>query len=243
MATPCFYHRELNEQDGLIELSSSESIHLSKSRRLKPSDQVKLINGKGLTAFAEVVNVKNRRVQVGCSKFETSLPSSSRISIATGVPKGDRAKVMIDMLTQLAVTRVIPLRCDYSETRFNEKHREKWQRIAIEACKQSQNPWLPYIEAEWQFTNLLDDLESFKNNDDDALPQVIYANVSGQKAATLADLKNELIVLIGPEGGLSDSERAILKSRKATPMTLGDHILRTELAAVLAMSQLRSRVL
>lgn len=251
MATPCFYHSELTDQDTLIELSSSESAHLTKSRRLKSGHQVNVINGKGLTAVAEVIVANSKQVQIQCSNFTVSTPSLTRINVATAVPKGDRAKTMIDMLTQLGVNRVVPLRCDYSETRFNDKYRQKWQRVAIEACKQSQNPWLPQIETEWGFSDLLANLDHFNStssestgsgtNNDDATPQVIFANASGHTTSELIHLNRELIVLIGPEGGFSESELAFLNSIEATALSLGDHILRTELAAIAAVSQLITR--
>ena len=267
MATPCFYHSELTDQDTLIELSSSESAHLTKSRRLKSGHQVNVINGKGLTAAAEVIVANSKQVQIQCSNFIVSTPPLTRINVATAVPKGDRAKTMIDMLTQLGVSRVVPLRCDYSESRFNDKHRQKWQRVAIEACKQSQNPWLPQIETEWGLRDLLANLDRFNSttssnstgfestgfestgsestgsgtNNDDAPPQVIFANASGQTTSELTHLNRELIVLIGPEGGFSESELAFLNSIEATALSLGDHILRTELAAIAAVSQLIAR--
>ena len=251
MATPCFYHGELSEQDKLIELSSSESAHLSKSRRLKPGDQVHLINGKGLMAMAEVVAkgvakgvlANNKQVQIQCSDFVIAERPLAQISVATAIPKGDRAKVMVDMLTQLGVDRIFPMRCDYSETRFNEKNREKWQRVAIEACKQSQNPWLPQIESEWDFKSLISDLDKLskdRNKNNGALPQVIYTDISGADANKLEELDSELIVMIGPEGGFSNSELAALKSINALSVCLGQHILRTELAAIAAVAQLRA---
>ena len=261
MATPCFYHRDLTEQDGLIELSKAESAHLSKSRRIEPGDQVNLINGQGLMAAAEVVTESAKQVQVHCCSFTQSAPRAYSISVATAVPKGDRSKVMVDMLTQLGVDRVIPMRCDYSVSRFRENQRDKWQRIAIEACKQSQNPWLPIIETQREFTAVLANLHGFagegfggKNNSsqpqvlvndsqpqvlvNDSQPQVLYAEASGVNSSTLAKAKRPLLVLIGPEGGFSESELAVLKSSNATALSLGDHILRTEAAAIAAMAQL-----
>jgi len=240
MATPCFYYPELTDQDSRIELSSSESTHLSKSRRLKIGHAVNVINGQGLVAAAQVVAVENRRVEVQCTDIIQYRPRASRITIATAIPKGDRSKVMIDMLTQLGVSRIIPMHCERSVTPFRANQQDKWQRIAIEACKQSQNPWLPQIESEWGLLKLVENRQKLASEGSAASPQLLYTDVAGQNLQTLGELNNELIVMIGPEGGFSESELAVLMSCEATPLTLSDHILRTEVAAVAAMSQLVS---
>lgn len=237
MATPCFYYPELTEHDDFIELSSAESAHLSKSRRLKVGHVVNLINGKGLVASAKVVIAENRRVQVQCTNVVTHAPCAKGITIATAVPKGDRPKVMVDMLTQLGVSRIIPIRYEYSVTPFRGKLHDKWQRIAIEACKQSQNPWLPNIEPEWGFTDFLANSRHFSGSNDSPA-KILYAHAKGQSLRSLVERKCELIVMIGPEGGFSDSELSALKTSGANSLALGDHILRTEVAAVAAMSQL-----
>ena len=246
MAIPCFYHRELIELETVIELSNSESLHLSKSRRLKPGQKVRLINGKGLIGSGTILVVKSDLVEVQLTNFVVSPVRASNITVATAIPKGDRSKVMVDMLSQLGVTRIIPIRCDYSVSRFRDRYLEKWQRIAMEACKQSQNPWLPHIEPEWEFVHLLSNLESIAAGEtasiDDLeptkLPKLIYADAAGQYCHQLTELSGDLVAMIGPEGGFSKDELKLLESLNATAITLGDNILRTEVAAITAVSQL-----
>jgi len=201
MAIPSFYHADLAVSDKVIDLDSNESAHAIKSRRLKAGQAIRMFNGSGLVAL---------------------------ISVAVTAPKGDRQKVMIDMLTQLGVFEIIPLRCDRSITKFSENLYDKWLRVAIEACKQSQNPWVPIISNEVSFETLLSEVDR----------QFIFANADGMSALDISQRFNDLTILVGPEGGFSEAEFAKLKQFSIPSLSVGAYILRTETAAIAATSVL-----
>ena len=237
MAIPSFYCPELNsalfESDApLITLSKNESAHAIKSRRLRQGQEVNLLNGQGGFSKGSIVVVDKRAVEIQLTSFRQKPKNSSSITIATAIPKGDRQKVMIDMLTQLGVSRVIPLNCEHSVTRYSDNLALKWERAAIEACKQSQNPWLPTISSAQTIERLL--------NSEDA--KLAYADASGESIELLGrslfqDKTVNLTVIIGPEGGFSDNEIKLMAEQKCLPIKLGDFILRTESAAITTVSQ------
>ena len=237
MAIPSFYCPELNsalfESDApLITLSKNESAHAIKSRRLRQGQEVNLLNGQGGFSKGSIVVVDKRAVEIQLTSFRQKPKNSSSITIATAIPKGDRQKVMIDMLTQLGVSRVIPLNCEHSVTRYSDNLALKWERTAIEACKQSQNPWLPTISSAQTVEQLL-------NSEDSKLA---YADASGESIELLGrslyqDKAANLTVIIGPEGGFSDNEIKLMVEQKCLPIKLGDFILRTESAAITTVSQ------
>lgn len=226
MATPCFYHPELNLDSKLITLSSSEANHAAKSRRLAVGQDVKLLNGRGLIASGHITEIENRVVRLQAD-IVTSHARKVEFSIATAIPKRDRQKVMIDMLTQLGVSEIIPLACEHSVTRFKPNMHDKWSRVAIEACKQSQNPWLPEIDEEILTVDLVKV----------ASKRLVFADANGAAIKDLAHKTNNLIVMIGPEGGFSPAERTLFYDNGIKSVTLGCHILRTETAAVTAAAQ------
>lgn len=226
MATATFYHPELSIGDTQIVLSEIESAHAVKSRRLHKGSQVLLINGCGLLAKGYIDQVDKQSVTVqieACDEYE----QAKSVSIAVAVPKGDRQRTMIDMLTQLGVHRLFPLNCDHSVTRYKQTMSDKWQRWAIEACKQSQNPWLPEIHPAISVDQALT-LSDFV---------MAYADSSGDGIESLeTDSKaKELLILIGPEGGFSERELVNLRRVNCSAIRLGQTILRTELAAVTAL--------
>ena len=228
MALATFYHPTLELNDTTVELSAAESSHAIKSRRLSVGSSIQLINGRGILAHASISETTKRTVTVLIESLEECDLNYS-LRVATAIPKGDRQKTMVDMLSQLGVTDIIPLRCERSVSYFKPNMLEKWQRYAIEACKQSQNPWLPRILPEASIEEVLMDKKS----------TVIYADSEGQSVLTLnKSLRDNVTALIGPEGGFTELEMNLLEE-SCLPVSFGAHILRTELASVIAASQLR----
>jgi 16S rRNA (uracil1498-N3)-methyltransferase len=234
MSIPSFYYSQLNAHDSVVSLDPNEASHAVKSRRLRGGQKVRLFNGLGLVAMGALSVVERRSVIVQIDTIEQMEAPARKVSIAVAMPKGDRQKVMIDMLTQLGVFQIIPLRCQYSVTKFNHSTSEKWLRVAIEACKQSQNPWLPTIASEQD----LDQLLASVNNPNADRATLVVANADGDSLLSLEQNSSEITVLIGPEGGFSGQEFEKLKQFSVSSMRIGPYIMRTEAAAIAAASML-----
>lgn len=240
MAVPSFYTPDLNSAMTELMLPQEEAAHAIKSRRLGPGQAIRLFNGRGLVCAAEIISVERRNVSVSVSDFVQHQPIETSLVVAAAVPKGDRQKVMVDALSQLGVKQIQPLLCAHSVTRFNDKMRAKWQRWAIEACKQSQNPWLPNIADQCDPTQLMDSVSN-----------IVFTDISGHSLAstvkefdqTSESNKNDLIALIGPEGGFSKEEMQLFSENECKPVRLALHILRTEAAAIALASQWTQRLI
>ena len=218
-------------------LSENESAHAIKSKRLRVGDECQLINGTGLTASCVVQNIEAKKLVALIKEIFEHRPPDSLFSIAVALPKGDRQRTMIDMLTQLGVSDIYPLACRHSVTKFNTNTRKKWQRTAVEACKQSQNPWLPEIHELFSIEEMLQEL----NARADTL--ACYADAAGDSILELSSPGKKLVVLIGPEGGFSKHEIECFKASGLHALTLAKTILRTETAAVSAAAQLSANVI
>lgn len=232
MATPCFYHSQLALNDSDIELSEAESMHAMQSRRLAVGSFINIINGDGLRAQAEIIEASKRKVRARLLNKEEHSPYHPELSIAVALPKGDRQKVMVDMLTQMGVGHIRPMTSEYSVSTLKNNQVEKLQRVAIEACKQSQNPWLTQVHSPVALSDLCE-RERLKDH------LCFYANQGGvsfnEAFAKLSTLK-QVIVFIGPEGGFSSDEQAVFAKQGVSSISLGKHILRTETAAIAAAS-------
>jgi len=226
MALPSFYTPDLIAQSNELRLPDVEAAHAIKSRRLGQGQTVRLFNGKGLVAIAEINQIDRRNVQVTIAELTQHEPVSNRLTIAAAIPKGDRQKVMVDMLTQLGVSDIQPVSCARSITNFNEKLKIKWQRWAIEACKQSQNPWLPTIADQCDLPYLLASSD-----------QLIYTDINGQKLAAIHQQNRNFIALIGPEGGFTEQELQSFVDANLKSVRLAGYILRTETAAISLANQ------
>jgi len=228
MAIPSFYHSQLVSEDKTISLDVNESAHAVKSRRLKLGQVVRVFNGDGLVANGVLSIIERRDVTVELESFEQFKRPERAISVAVAIPKGDRQKTMVDMLTQLGIFEIIPLRCDRSIAKYGQNTSQKWARAAIEACKQSQNPWLPRISSELSLDELLADEGR----------HFVFASGNGLSLDNSVEHPCDLTVLIGPEGGFSEREFAKFDQFSVPSISIGPYILRTEVAAVAAASVL-----
>ena len=226
MSIASFYCPELQLNDVSVELDSSEAAHAVKARRLRHGDDVRLFNGNGVSALGHLSTVERRHVVVELDSFSQHEAPQFCLSIAVAIPKGDRQKVLVDMLTQLGIFEIIPLCCDRSVTKFSKNTIEKWQRGAIEACKQSQNPWLPKFVNEASLDDLLKDSSR----------TLYYADASGANLKSFSNTSSNITLIIGPEGGFSPREFDLLEQACIPSFKVGPYILRTEAAAIAAAS-------
>lgn len=233
MSTPTFYQSEYCHEHTEITLNSREAAHALKARRLRIGDAICVLNGRGLRADCTISQV-SRNTVIALVEQCIEIPEKPvQLTIASAIPKRDRQRTMVDMLTQLGVSRIIPLECERSVTRYKESMQEKWQRYAIEACKQSQNPWAPEIAAGTGLAELF-----FKLGTNAVFWTTDFA---GKKLVQLTAESDHVVIIIGPEGGFSEQELLLMDSKGVAKLRLADHILRTELAAVAASAQFFNR--
>src|SRR5207302_11425447 len=133
---------------GLIHLHGPEAHHLGTVCRLRPGDQVCLFNGDGHQYPARVINVTRKQVELEVYKVEFAdkeLPF--KLEVAAPLPKGDRAQFLLEKLTELGVTSLVPLRTARSVVHPRTSKRDKLQRYVIEASKQCGRNVLMHVEA------------------------------------------------------------------------------------------------
>lgn len=215
-----------------VELDGSEAHHLLHVLRAKAGDRVGLFNGQGDEAVAELVNHGKRSVELRIIDAWTTPAESHELILATALPKGDRARWLVEKATELGVTRIIPLRTTRSVVEPGEGKMDKLTQAAIAACKQSGRSRLPRLDS---LTALSDVLREFST----PLPARILMladphaeRTVGELLATVGCRTQTTIALIGPEGGFTDAEHTESIAAGATPVSLGSHILRIETAAL-----------
>lgn len=221
---PCFYCADLPAEGDKSCLAEAETHHASASRRIRVGDTIGLIDGRGTRASAVVETVSRRTLAFTvCRRQQLPSPSPS-IVVASAVPKGERFRTMIDMLSQVGVAAIAPLHCERSTTRPRRSSGDRWRRIAIEACKQSRNPFVPEIA---EPVGLRESLTRVTTTD-----VLAYAEAGGDPLDGLSTGGGRLYIYVGPEGGFTDNEKSLLEKRGARPVGLGDRVLRVETAAV-----------
>jgi 16S rRNA (uracil1498-N3)-methyltransferase len=232
MSLPTFYHHARLIEGDVVVLSPDESHHASRVRRLDVGDEVRVINGEGEAAVGEIAQTSDRdAVEVSLVNVSVEPGPAIRVEIASALPKGDRVKVMLDMLTQLGVSGFCPLDCERSETRFRESMEEKWRRLVIESCKQCGRARTPEFDARTRIP-----IDFARSRIDKGIP-VLVCDTGGPRFAAgdrLAAGAESVAIMIGPEGGFTGQELRDLIGEGCQLLGLPGNVLRIEAAAVCA---------
>ncbi|MBI3545643.1 MAG: 16S rRNA (uracil(1498)-N(3))-methyltransferase [Gammaproteobacteria bacterium] len=231
MAEPLFFSKHLSEIGATLILSGDEAHHALAARRLQPDEILWLFDGQGGVAQARLQRIgkRGRELELRIEQKQQTPAPKYRVHLACALPKGDRQNVLLDMATQLGMTHFTPLLCERSVVKPGAASMERWQRICLEACKQSRRLHLPAINNLTLLAEFIAHVAASKNNLWIAHPET----TSVESAPVLRQpLANDIIILVGPEGGFTAAEIELASNAGAKKISLGSNILRIEAAAV-----------
>ncbi len=211
--------------------------HISKVLRMQPGDKLQIVSDDGVTAIAEIVSVQADSVVVKClEKLAESHEPSVKITLAQGLAKGEKMDFIIQKAVEMGVSSIVPVAMEHSVVRLEgakaDKKVERWQKIAEAAAKQSKRDIIPQVQPVQTMQQML------ANND---LQHKIIAYECEDRLGLKTALQSchnlqELLLIIGPEGGISEFELDLARKNGAVPVSLGKRILRAETAGVVALS-------
>lgn len=208
---------------GPVLLQGAEAHHLSAVCRLHPGDRVYLFNGDGRQYLAEIAACGRRHVDLNILAAERpDRELGFHLEVAAPLPKGDRGQFLIEKLTELGVTRFVPLRTRRSIARMAEDKLERWQRYVIEASKQCGRNVLMEVAPAC-------DWSAYCRRPD--LPAVRFVAHPGG-TALLPPPGTDCSLAVGPEGGFDEAEIAEAQAAGWQAISLGSRILRVETAAI-----------
>jgi len=228
MAPNWFYSPTLTTST--ITLIGPEAHHLGAVKRVSTGTPVVVFDGKGNIAHCEVDHLGKREVTLNVTNLETIAPESrGEIIIATSLAKGDRFDWLIATCTQLGVDRIVPVLYERTVKKGSApKITDRYNKLAISAAKQCKRPYLPIIDTP---CTLPAAIAVVKETYPNAKMQIGSLQPECEALATLSWQNRPVAAFIGPEGGMTDEEDALLKTNQATPLRVTDHILRIEAAA------------
>lgn len=237
MRTPRFYDPQTLTVTDEISLGDDATQHI-RVLRLKAGAKITLFNGKGGQYCATLTEVQKRACRAVIDSFqETSNESPLHLHLGQVISRGERMEFVIQKAVELGVNEITPLiseRCGVkiSSERMNKKQ-QQWQKIAIAACEQSGRNIVPTIHHTQQ-------LSEWCESADQATKLTLHPRAK-YSINTLPDDICKIRLLIGPEGGLTDDEVNLTKTLNFTETLLGPRILRTETAALTAITALQCR--
>ncbi len=220
-----------------VVVEGDEARHAVVVRRIRVGEQVVLVDGVGTSATCHVVATSKSRLTaevVSVSVVEAATPT---VTVVQAIPKGDRAELAVEVLTEIGVDRIVPWAADRSVGVWRGERAAKslarWRATAREAGKQSRRAWLPKV------TEMASTAEVVGLVDAADLAVVLHeAATSSLGSLSLSGIAS-IVVVVGPEGGITDEELEAFGAGHVVRM--GEPVLRTSTAGVAAVAALLSR--
>ena len=242
MTPPLFLVASLGTADTIV-LTGAEAHHAGTVKRLTAGEAALLADGRGGLAEAVVLEVGRDRISFTVQARRQLPERSPRLVVVQALPKGERAELAVEALTELGVDEIVPWSASRSISLWKGERAgrgvAKWQRTALEAAKQSRRPRLPVVAELAGTAEVADriggDVLAFVLHE---AAQASLARCAETVAAAARRPVAELLVVVGPEGGVSAEELALFEQRGATPVRLGPEVLRTSTAGAAALAVL-----
>lgn len=213
---------------GEYQLTGPEAHHISTVRRFQPGDRVTLFNGDGFEYPSDILSVGKKQVAFAVlTPLSIDRERPFPLVVASALPKGDRADFLIEKLTELGVTRFVPLITARSVVQPKESVVEKFGRAVIEASKQCGRNRLMSLDVPKAWRTFVQE---------EGLPASRAVLHTGPGLVTLS-ASGGSAVAIGPEGGFTSDEIALALASGWTPASLGSRVLRIETAAIAAAAR------
>ncbi|HET8716612.1 MAG TPA: 16S rRNA (uracil(1498)-N(3))-methyltransferase [Nocardioidaceae bacterium] len=243
MSLPTFHLPGLGQAGvvigGPVELTGEEAHHAVVVRRVRAGEQVALTDGQGCTAVVTVETATKAGLAGRVDELHHAAEESPRVVVVQAIPKGDRGELAVEMLTEVGVDEIVPWAATRSVAVWRgdraAKSLAKWRATAREAAKQARRSWFPSVTEPATLADVVTRLQGA------SLPVVLHEAASGP----LADLpvlgRGEIVIVVGPEGGITDEELSAFADVGAEPVRLGSSVLRTSTAGVAAAAALLSR--
>lgn len=224
--------------DQILTLPEEASRHLVQVLRLREGDDFVLFNGQGGEYEAVLHHVAKREVQARIGRYDAvSRESLLPLTLAQCVSKGDRMDYTLQKAVELGVSAIVPLLSERSVVKLDAerwaKKMEHWRGIIISACEQSGRTRIPSLR-----TPLA--LDHWLNEAADSALKLTLAPTARRSLRGIDPNQQPVLLLVGPEGGLSDAEIHLAERQGFDAVTLGPRILRTETAGVAALAAIQA---
>ncbi len=220
-------------------VDGAEGRHAVDVLRLEPGEKVRVGDGQGTVAEGAVVSAGPHGLRVAVSaRFEVPAPQPEFV-LVQALPKGDRGPLAVDLATELGVDRIVPWTAARCVTRWREdrvaRGVTKWRAAARAASKQSRRPRVPEVTEPMstrQVCGLIGDAD---------LAVALHEQARRPMAGLTVPKSGTVVVVVGPEGGMTDGEVVAFAAAGAEPVRLGPEVLRTSTAGAAALAALSAR--
>ena len=219
-----------------LELPEAAAHHVGRVLRMRPDQKIHVFNGRGGYFTATITAIDKHSVRIiPLEFFEEERESNLNITLCQGISRGQHMDFTVQKAVELGVRKIVPLLTEFGNVRLDQERAEKrlahWRSIIIHACEQSGRNRLPEIISPISLPDWVVGPGSGR--------KLIFAPVAGINLKKMMPLERDIILLMGPEGGFREDELELAARAGYEIVTLGPRVLRTETAAVAALTAIQ----
>jgi 16S rRNA (uracil1498-N3)-methyltransferase len=222
-----------------LTLDGPEGHHAAAVRRLRVGERADVSDGAGTLGACVVSGVARDTVDLEVESVTAVPPPSPLLTVVQAIPKGDRGELAVEMMTEIGVDKIVAWQAARCVARWagarGEKSLSKWRGTAREAAKQSRRAWIPEVAGPAG----LEDVEELISGVASAV--VLEASAAVPLSRLALPIVGEIVLIVGPEGGLTPDERSALATAGALEARLGPTVLRTSTAGAASAAVLLTR--
>jgi 16S rRNA (uracil1498-N3)-methyltransferase len=220
----------------VLHLAGDEGRHAAVVRRIVVDEPVLLSNGNGLGVRGRVTTADRGGLTVEVEEVIEVPAPERRIVVVQALAKGDRSELAVEMATELGVWEIVPWEASRSIVRWApervERALRRWRSVAREASKQSRRFRVPVVSLPTSTRQLTARIPTA------ALALVLHEDAAESISAVDLPEKGEILVIVGPEGGVAPAELDAFTASGARPVLISDGVLRTSTAGAVAVGQI-----
>jgi len=235
-----FYAESIPAVGGVAVIDGDEGFHAASVRRLRPGEELVLSDGAGTVADCVVQSADKRSLTARVLAFRTVPLPRPPVTVVQAIPKSERSELAIELATEAGADEFVAWQAQRCVARWDGDRAanglRRWRAVARSAARQSRRAWIPDVSGPMSTEALC----SYLTQQIGAGAVVLVLHESADVPITEETVAqaNSVILLVGPEGGISDSEITALMNAGAVTVRLGPTVLRTSTAAAVALGAL-----
>lgn len=222
-----------------VQVAGDEAHHAVAVRRLGVGERVVLTDGRGRAVSGAVSATAKKAFDLVVDEVTDSPRPAPTVTVVQALPKGDRGELAVEVLTEVGVDVVVPWAASRSVAVWRgeraAKSHAKWASTAREAAKQARRVWHPEVAPLASTADVVARIEAAE------VALVLHEEASAPLSSLEVPDAGEVLLVVGPEGGVSPEELEAFAAAGAVPVRLGREVLRTSTAGVVAVGALLSR--
>ena len=241
MSRALFYVDALPAAGELVVVDGDEGFHASNVRRIRVGEELDLSDGAGMVARCIVEDAVKGSLSARVADVRIVAPASPPVTVVQALPKSDRSELAVELATEAGADEFLAWQSERCVARWDgadrvEKGLKRWRAVARSAARQSRRPHIPIVSAMVSTPELVRRVAAVVASGGVAL--ALHESASGPLVDVPVGQAGSLMVIVGPEGGLSDDELSDLRDAGALTVRLGPTVLRTSTAAAVALGAL-----